>query len=108
MARKKNHDMAQNYETNISLICRKSTDNWIDSLISFTVLMYTMYYFNMNLPKRKVKSYRSDKSCFKFYNVDYLINRVIFNFSCKFFSQKTSLKSPEKYSLYDTLKLGEN
>lgn len=35
---KNNHDMAQNYETNISLICRKSTDNWIDSLISFTVL----------------------------------------------------------------------
>ena len=100
--------MAQNYETNISLICRKSTDNWIDSLISFTVLMYTMYYFNMNLPKRKVKSYLSDKSCFEFYSVDYLINRVIFNFSCKFFSQKTSLKSPEKYSLYDTLKLGEN
>ena len=30
--------MAQNYETNISLICRKSTDNWIDPLISFTVL----------------------------------------------------------------------
>ena len=35
---KNNHDMAQNYETNISLIGRKSTDNWIDSLISFTVL----------------------------------------------------------------------
>merc|ERR1740129_2304049 len=43
--------MAQNYETNIRLICRKSTDNWIDSLISFTT--YTMYYFNMNLSKRK-------------------------------------------------------
>jgi len=38
MGQENNHDKAQNYETNISLICRKSTDNWIDSLISFTVL----------------------------------------------------------------------
>ena len=83
MARKIITIWPQNYETNISLICRKSTDNWIDSLISLTVLtqctISTWICQNEN---------QSDKSCFKYHNVDYMINRVIFNFSCKFFPQK--------------------